>query len=1459
MHIWPKCIALVSDKRLNDILKNVPKDRDAFGRSGLFYAVYMRKLWLVEKLIPLEAGMRDVNGMTALMFAASSGFIDAVKLLASIEHSIVDNHGYTALTYAIFHQNYQAAQIILNCQTGCPSTGTKQDIIESLNHSTGNNMSLSQSRSSAKDVPLFIDVPDDSTSVATDDRTCYKVVQSALSLANSNEGALRASGTTTPITVSSSAEDSQIYESTDDDQEEGALEPNLRQTSTTSSISLAQPEEREIPSRIFNLPFMLHSTRLPSLPVANRSFSKSIFSPSKDTITAASSFLDSTIASLLFPNTLFMSPGWKFACLAADLFSSLKSKLIADIIYNRDGDPPLIPIVEIAAGLHMGHLNTASCLNIIALPNSHLTAKKFLRDNAMHFTTLTFSDRETSLKFAFSAICLGPRANVFSNLSPLPLDTQDPIEALTELSNLDLFGIVPEISLSNLIALAHDIFFGNELSSLPQDKCLQYATAIVLGHYPAHRTTCSSDLNYFIKSVMSICPSYPDSKAILEILKPIVMQPHDDHLSAITFLASICTCFKGHRLLWNYALQYFYRTLVKSRDISIPLANLIKHDNPNSKYRARDLFTLLFAPIASHAGKLSQIALHTPIMGFLDILRQIYENSKAEGRQDHPECFSLNEDYSHLIRCILNNTDNDDIALALYRTMLFRNDNLRDIIISHRGRDFRDAKGRTPYMIDSLCASISMSVRIHIDSDGEVRRSKSATKKTLKELYGLVVPFTDLVRLFLSANIASFYCRVLLKAALVNLPLRVVHFFELHSSLDLVAFNRTLFDRCPDYNFLQFAEVDYTAIDSEGVPTLGYMIMQEDRLVRQSNDLVNILTRSSDNSSCRHHSDQNGWTLLMRLSSLKHTFLYVKLFNALSPRLLQAQASFGETALMVAAKANNLLAVTYLLLNGEGRMQTSRGMTALMFAIRQTTPSIDIVGSLLTEECGIQDSDGNTAFMHFCLVASCDINNVLPSILVQELVSKEGALTNKCGMTPLMFLLLGYALKERFANSSILCLQNNPLSSTTPEATDESALSSDTESQQDMTVSRRTLTEVDEGTPTEQSHLRTELVQSQTSSIVNRSYLNQTGTAFNPLPAYTFSSNSLDFIFPESDPSSFVHLSELSDELLDSYDESLSSDASSDISRLAINDFHPAANPFVKNIGTEDTLMSSHTVERELSQKIINMVGSDGYNTILTCFRSSSFGSCNSKRGLADVFMKAPIELKPLSTDLSPFREMLYKSDIYGNKALDYCMGSQYLIDIVLNTTLSQRIPKQSLALMRRGLHRFISRCYRSINLLTQGNNISLQEKDERRMFCYELFEAFFAQFDVTDELVEPVSAHICSRQKHIRKLCESYLYSTHDLNGSTNPNGACVICMSRNKEVCIVPCGHMVYCCKCARANKNKSVQCPLCRKDSVTLITPILLLQSQVSSGLDLKLQKKKYKWLIDEEVYVIDEDST
>ncbi|EFO62991.1 Hypothetical protein GLP15_175, partial [Giardia lamblia P15] len=363
MYTWPRCIAVASDEKIAELVRSPPKGCDEFGRSGLFYAVYTRKLWLIEKLIPLEAGMRDANGMTALMFAASSGFLDAVKFLAPIEHSIADNHGYTALTYAIFHQNYQAAQIILNCQHEPHSVSDRQDIIESLNQSTGGHTNPSDqqlSKYSVNEAPIVIDMLAESTLETTTGQPNHELAQHALSTPNSSENTFDFSMSSSPvgspdattlISMSSSTELSQNSVSSENEQEAGVLEPSLRYTVVTSSLPPVYPGTREGSTGPFNLPLTLHGHALYSSPIANRSFAKSIFSSPIDAINTSKSFLDSAVAPLLLSNTLFISPGWKFACSSTDLFSSLKSDLVADIVYERGASPPLIPITEIASVL----------------------------------------------------------------------------------------------------------------------------------------------------------------------------------------------------------------------------------------------------------------------------------------------------------------------------------------------------------------------------------------------------------------------------------------------------------------------------------------------------------------------------------------------------------------------------------------------------------------------------------------------------------------------------------------------------------------------------------------------------------------------------------------------------------------------------------------------------------------------------------------------------------------------------------------------------------------------------------------------------------------------------------------------------------------------------------------------------------------------------------------------------
>ena len=46
-----------------------------------------------------------------------------------------------------------------------------------------------------------------------------------------------------------------------------------------------------------------------------------------------------------------------------------------------------------------------------------------------------------------------------------------------------------------------------------------------------------------------------------------------------------------------------------------------------------------------------------------------------------------------------------------------------------------------------------------------------------------------------------------------------------------------------------------------------------------------------------------------------------------------------------------------------------------------------------------------------------------------------------------------------------------------------------------------------------------------------------------------------------------------------------------------------------------------------------------------------------------------------------------------------------------------------------------------------------------------------------------------------------------------TEGEKTCVVCVDNPAEVCFVPCGHMITCCRCApRASENG---CPMCRAD--------------------------------------------
>lgn len=1482
MQFWPKCIALLSDSDLNKLVENVPETRDMFGRSGLFYAVYMRKLWLIEKLIPHDATIQDMNGMTALMFAASSGFLDAVKLLAPLECSITDNHGYTALTYAIFHQNYQSAQIIMRYQIKRPFVSNVHDIVESLTQSAKdcansiNHQLLDSTNYIVRDVDkpvtiIDLDISENNALSTNADDANHATGHYNSSLPDSNENVtiadahkplvLETSDNIPLISVSTITESSLCDTSTETDQEDGVLEPTLRHDSITCRLPSAQQGVLEEPTNVLSIAStQAQNDSIHSL--TNRIIYNPLFLPRAIGINNSNQLLDPAIERSLVTNTLFISPGWKFACNSTKMFSDLDSAELISIVYNHEDCLPLIPIVKIMAGIQISYMNTASRLNTILARDDTYIVKRFVQQNIARFPVIILSDREATIKFAFHNICLKSQNNIIRK-APLPVPKeQDSVEILRKTSNIDVRGILPEVSLSAVITLVHDTLFGDVLSSLSSNICLQYATSIVLGHYPKRVHNYTNDVDHFAESIMHVCPSYPESIAIINIIKPIVLQSHQDRLPSITFLASICACFKGHRLLWNYALQYFYRTLIKSRDINIPLSILIRQDRDRSKCKARDLLSLVFSSIQLSGEQLSQVAFHTPSMGFLDILRYIYKVHKQEKQEDHPEYASLNDDYISLMKSIINNTNNNDIASALYISILFKNSYLRDIILESKGRDFRDMKGRTPYMIESLCMPISMSIRIRVDPDGEIRHINHTNKRSTKESYSFVVPFNDLVEAFSNANISSFYCRVLLKSTILNLPLRIVHFFELYSSLDFVAFNSTLFELSPNYTPLHPVETDYIAVDSDGIYTLGYMMIHMDDTLCQYKNIIDVLTKTnSDNNHYLTSPDKRGWTLMMRLSLVKHTFLYITLFNVLNPKLLRAQTLLGETALMIAVKANNPLAVTYLLLNNEGRMQTSHGMTAFMFALRQTDLSADIIWSLLTEECCIQDNDGNTALMHLCLISNCDMESMLPPLFLQELISKEGNLTNNQGMTPLMFLLIGYALREKFARSNICHLQSSHFNSYALELTDESIMSSDSNDQLNTTTSTAHMIATHDEIPVDQFQFTEESVLSQESTTHNQ-YSPPSGVDLNRFATRSSPSHSLDFIFLSLYSEDSIYSFPQSDDSLDSSDDSEFSNMSFNTNQSIVNNFQILSNPVIKNIFDEETFMSSYTAEQELVKKITTLVGKEGYNIIMRCLRGNSFEDGDSEGklpGLADIFIKKTIELKSLSVNTLIFQDLIYKSDMHGNRPLDYCMESQYLTNIVLTTALSKEISEQSLSLVRQGVCKFISRCYKDIDSLTQSINDVSQEKEKRmKGLCYELFEAFFSQFDIGGELTTSINTYICSQQKRIEKLCQNYIYSNTDLSDVDSFHGKCVICMSRNKEVCIVPCGHMVYCRKCSHMDENKNAQCPLCRKKCIALITPILLLENQLSNSLDVRVQKKRYKWLIDKEVYVIDDDS-
>ena len=46
-------------------------------------------------------------------------------------------------------------------------------------------------------------------------------------------------------------------------------------------------------------------------------------------------------------------------------------------------------------------------------------------------------------------------------------------------------------------------------------------------------------------------------------------------------------------------------------------------------------------------------------------------------------------------------------------------------------------------------------------------------------------------------------------------------------------------------------------------------------------------------------------------------------------------------------------------------------------------------------------------------------------------------------------------------------------------------------------------------------------------------------------------------------------------------------------------------------------------------------------------------------------------------------------------------------------------------------------------------------------------------------------------------------------------PNNECIVCMDRHIDACLVPCGHVALCTKCATSLMKKKKPCPICRAD--------------------------------------------
>lgn len=63
-------------------------------------------------------------------------------------------------------------------------------------------------------------------------------------------------------------------------------------------------------------------------------------------------------------------------------------------------------------------------------------------------------------------------------------------------------------------------------------------------------------------------------------------------------------------------------------------------------------------------------------------------------------------------------------------------------------------------------------------------------------------------------------------------------------------------------------------------------------------------------------------------------------------------------------------------------------------------------------------------------------------------------------------------------------------------------------------------------------------------------------------------------------------------------------------------------------------------------------------------------------------------------------------------------------------------------------------------------------------------------------------------------------MYGLGDLSKAENESKECVICMTNERNTCVLPCRHICCCAECANTLRLQTDRCPVCRELMTELV---------------------------------------